>query len=307
MSDIPDNYCSESNIEIWSAPNTAKSLGYDKVEYPLAPLIKGSNTLLAIKDFIKKLSPEKEISILDIAGGNGRKYHYLKKVLFKDAPFNYTAIDMNPLCIQAGKNHFKNNTKVKFIQANIDDYKFGTNKYDICILDSALCYVSNPWQILIDVYKISNSLLLLRTDIAIPQTLKLTKTGLEEKDFNFVSDENFYSVLEKPAPWGGGNGASYIFPPELYGLLFDHPDTKELSCHFEFNPIIMQNELSFPPGHKRGLSWKKQFQLDYISNTRSFLQKCLFLNNEETSGFMKNHSSANFTSAQAEFFVEIRQ
>ena len=298
----------ESNKKIWSNEDTARSLGYDKVEHPMSPLIKGSQILSSLKDYIKEISPKKEVSVLDIGGGNGRKYYYLKKHIFKDIEFNYTVIDINQLCIRTGSDHFKDNDKVKFIHGDITSHIFDSKMYDICIIDSVLCYVSSPWQLLLQVFEMSRWLLLLRTGVAIPQVYSFTNEGIKEGDFNFISDENYYAMVAKEASWGGESGASYVFPPEIYGLLFSHPKTRKLSSSFEFPPPIIEHTTHFTQGHKRDVSWKKHFSEFFISNIKKLLKDNLFLKKgPSTQEFLKNHSCTDFTACDAEFFVEIHQ
>jgi len=303
-----DNVYDALNNKIWSDPNTAEELGYDTVDYPLQTLISSTKIDQEFKKYILEISKQKEkISVIDIGGGNGRKYHFLKKEIFKNIPFSYTVVDINSTCIKTGREYFKVNKNVKFIEKNIAEFK-PSMKYDICIMDSTLCYLPQPYDIIKMIYDSCNSLLLLRTQMALPTHpayyLNQEITGYGYQD-NLTNEDNEKSLnfLRVTAEWAGKKGVTNLFPPALWGILFSHPRTKSLS--YGIKPVG-------PDLHGSLEMTRKEYRPHWRDKFTKYLNLVIqeintVLASPKSENFLEDHRSEYVGRFECEFFVEIHQ
>jgi len=102
------------------------------------------NFIKIVNDFVGY----KQISIIDICGGNGRVIipllEYIKNVKYESFDFNVTTLN-------TGINYFKYNSNIKFTLCDIDTEFLKINiknKYNIALLDSSLQMLENPERIL---------------------------------------------------------------------------------------------------------------------------------------------------------------
>jgi putative methyltransferase (TIGR04325 family) len=302
----------EKNTKIWSNPATAEDLGYGEVKYPLQPLIHTSAVDQNFKKYIFNISAKKKkkekISIIDFGGGNGRKYYFLKKEIFKNIPFTYTVVDINPLCIKAGREHFKNNKDVKFIYKNVKEFE-PSMYYDIGIMDSTLSYVAEPYVVLHRLYSMCYSLLLLRVPMALP-THPSYYLNKDMEGYNFrtalsAEDESLsHSYLLVESRWGEEQGASYVFSPGLYGLLYSHPKTKSLSYGVKKSGPEIQGVSTIPEKEAEDKpSWRENFSI-FLNTLVDNLDKN---NSKKPENYLQDHKSEYVGKFECEFFVERRQ
>lgn len=205
------------NTRIWKDPNTAKGLGYSEVKRRYLPIIKSDDISTNFKKCLR--TDGKKTRVLDIGGGNGRKYYDIAD-LFETEDFEYTVIDINPECLKTGRDHFKDKTNVSFIELDVNtndwDKELKKTSFDVCIFDSTLNYINYPKQTLDKVINFCDALLLTRVKSIVPH---VTETmGVNLWKWRQVS-------LSQSAHWEGYDGHTWLFGVELYSYLLTHPQT----------------------------------------------------------------------------------
>jgi len=118
----------------------------------------------------------KKVKIMDIGGGSGTLLHTI--VSCENSPIQidkverYTCYDLNPYCVKNGEETFKEYNNIKFIEQDLDNHPI-QEKADVVYVDSTLTMFEKPYDVLYNLFNVSDYVVLNRTTIDdIPRDIK---------------------------------------------------------------------------------------------------------------------------------------
>lgn len=193
------------NNKPWAKDETAILLGYNSVT-----VTHHLDNFIAYCNNIKGLP---FLKILDLGCGNGRVVLSLNDNLSKD--FHYTGLDINKVCVNSGNNQImaRNRCSFKLYYCDVDESRI-KDKFDVCLIDSALSMMERPMSVLENVQEYCDRIYISRIHLA----NKTSNVGHN---------------------WGTGQGIMWVFSDKDFHYS-DFRTTIEPSLHVGLFDVIME-------------------------------------------------------------------